>query len=310
MLSFDVALSNVAMALLYLLPGYIICKWGKLKAEHLSGLSALLIYGCTPCMVLDSLLKLDPDGNYLPGMGLFFVVTFAVQGLFMLLMTLFCGKKNREDNRARMLTIASVLGNVGFFGMPIIRILIPGHPEAAAYSGVYCASMNIFAFTVGIFNLTRDKKYISLKSGIVNPAVLSFLVGLPLYLARAGVWMPDVLKNGFANIGAMTMPFCMMILGARLATMPWKEIFLNGYVYLISACKLLLFPLFSYALVCLFPLDPVFKTSVLILSATPCASVMLSLAEMHDSNQQLAADCVLLSTLMCIVTIPLLTLLV
>lgn len=306
----EIAFSNVAMALLYLIPGFAICRMGRLKAEHLSGLSALLIYGCTPCMMLDSLLKLDPDGGYLPGMGLFFLVTFATQGLFMLLVTVLSGKKKQAENRYRMLTIASVMGNVGFFGMPIIRVLLPGHPEAAAYSGVFCVSMNIFAFTVGVFNLTRDRKYISLKQAIMNPAVLSFLAGLILYLARAGVWMPDIVKNGVANIGAITMPFCMMILGARLATMPWKEIFLNPFVYLIGIGKLILFPLFSYALVLILPLDPVFRTSMLILSATPCASVILSLAEMHDSNQQLAADCVLLSTLMCVVTIPLLTLLV
>ena len=306
---FDIAFSNVAMAFLYLIPGFLICKSGRLKTQHLSGLSALLIYGCTPCMMLDSLLKLDPDGDYLAGMGLFFLVTFATQGLFMLLVTVLCGKKRLQENRYRMLTIASVMGNVGFFGMPIIRALLPGHPEAAAYSGIFCVSMNIFAFTVGVFNLTREKKYISLKQAIVNPAVLSFIAGFILYLCRAGVWMPDVIKNGVANIGAITMPFCMMILGARLATMPWREIFLNRFVYLIGISKMILFPLFSYALVYFFPLDPVFKTCILILSATPCASVILSLAEMHDSNQQLAADCVLLSTLMCIVTIPLLTLL-
>lgn len=310
MLSFDVAFSNVAVALLYLVPGFVICRMGRLKPAHLTSLSGLLIYGCTPCMILDSFFKLDPDGNYLPGMGLFFLATFATQGLFMLLVTLISGKKRRDDNRCRMLTIASVMGNVGFFGMPIIRVLIPDHPEAAAYSAVFVCSMNIFAFTVGVFNLTRDKKYMSLKEAVINPAVLSFLVGLILYLARAGEWMPEVVKIGSSNIGAMTMPFCMMILGARLATMPWKEIFLNKFVYLISAGKLILFPLFSYALVSLFTQDPVFRASILILSSTPCASIILNLAEMHDSNQQLAADCVLLSAILCILTIPLLTLLV
>lgn len=309
MLSFDVAFSNVAVALMYLLPGFIIQKCGKLKSEHLSSMSALLIYGFTPCMMLDALLKMGRE-NANPGlMALFFVLSFAAQGLFMLLLSLLFRKK--KDDRYRMLTIASVMGNTGFFGLPIVRALLPEHPEAAAYSMVFVAGMNIFAFTVGVFSLTREKKYMSVKKGILNPAVISFVIGLILYWARADEWLPGTVQSAIGTVSSMTTPFCMMILGARLATMPLKEIFLQPFNYLIAAGKLLLFPLFSYALVVFLPVDPVFKASMLLLSATPCASIILNLAEMHGSSQkQMAADCILLSTLMCVITIPLLTLMV
>jgi predicted permease len=48
---------------------------------------------------------------------------------------------------------------------------------------------------------------------------------------------------------------------------------------------------------------------MLILGATPCASILLNLAEMHNSGQNLAANCALLSTLLSMLTIPLLSLL-
>ena len=57
----------------------------------------------------------------------------------------------------------------------------------------------------------------------------------------------------------------------------------------------------------LVPADPVFKASVLILSAAPCASIILNLAEMHGSGQQMAAQCALLSTLLSVITLPLLS---
>lgn len=56
------------------------------------------------------------------------------------------------------------------------------------------------------------------------------------------------------------------------------------------------------------PLPEPFKISMLVLSGVPCASVIMGLAEIHHSETELAANCVLLSTLLCLFTIPLLTL--
>ena len=49
---------------------------------------------------------------------------------------------------------------------------------------------------------------------------------------------------------------------------------------------------------------------MLMLAATPCASITLNLAEMHNRGQKLAANCALLSTLLSIITIPLLSFLI
>ena len=67
--------------------------------------------------------------------------------------------------------------------------------------------------------------------------------------------------------------------------------------------------LFCFAIVSLLPLSMPIRASAVILSATPCASIILNLAEMHRSETDLSANCVLVSTLLCFLTIPALTLL-
>ena len=57
------------------------------------------------------------------------------------------------------------------------------------------------------------------------------------------------------------------------------------------------------------PLPFPFKAAMLIISAAPCGTIIYNLAEMHRSEQELAANVVLLSTLLCVGTIPLLALL-
>ncbi len=309
MVSFTVTFGNVLLMLLYLLPGFLLCKSKKVKPEHLSTPSVILLYVCGPGMFLNALIDLDVSPEQTARMGLFILFSLLGETALMLLILLLLGKRRREFG-FRMLSIASVMGNVGFFGMPVVRALFPDTPEAAVYSCMFNVSLNIVAWTVGVFTLTGEKKYISLKAALINPSVLAAAVGFVLYLLKSNAWLPDLIHGGFRTLGAMSTPLCMLILGIRLATMDAKKLFTTPLAWLISAGKLVIFPLFCWALTLPFNLDPVFRGSILILAATPCASILLNLAEIHHNGQELAANCALLSTLLSVITIPLLSLLV
>lgn len=308
-MSFSVTFTNVLMTLLYILPGYAMCKAKKASAEHLSTMSAILVYICAPCMVVSSFIGLEYDPGQARDMVLFFLITLALQAIFMMTLFLLLRKKY-DDSRYRIVTIGSVLGNVGFFGLPLIRALLPDNPEVLCYSSIYVISMNILVFTMGVYCLTKNTRYLSLRAAILNPSMAGLVIGVPIYLLGLGKQIPQPLTNGLSLLGTMTTPVCMVILGVRLATVSWKALFSRPFVYLACLGKLVIFPLFCYGMVSLLPVDAALKTSVFILSATPCASIILNMAEMHHSETELSANCVLLSTLLCIVTIPLLMLLV
>lgn len=309
MVGFSVTFSNVLLMLLYLLPGFAMCKSKKIKPDHLSSVSVILLYICGFCLYVNALYDLDPSPELFAKMGLFLVFSLVGEFALMFLILLFLGNRKKEFS-LRMMSIACVMGNVGFFGMPVVRALFPSVPEAAVYSSVFNTSLNILAWTVGVFTLTGDKKHISFRAAFLNPSVLAVAAGIILCLLRAENWLPDLFRTGFSALASMSTPLCMIILGARLATMDIRSLFSTPLAWLISAGKLLVFPLFCYLLALPFPLDPVFKGSLLILAATPCASILLNLAEIHHNGQELAANCALLSTLLSILTIPLLSLLV
>lgn len=305
---FEIALTNVLVTLLYILPGFLLCKMKKAAANHLSTLSGVLVYACSPCQIATTFLSLDYSKENLVNMLLFFIISLILQSAFMALIFMIFRKK-MKDAKYRILTIGSVLGNVGFFGLPIVQALVPGHPEVMCYSSMIVISMNILVFTMGVFCLTGDKKYMTLKSGLINPTMLGFVVGFPLFLLGARPYIPNELFDCVSLMGKMTTPLCMIILGIRLATVKLKPLFTRPIIYLICLGKLIIFPLFSYACVYFLPLPEAFKASVLILTSVPCASVILNLAEIHRSETELSANCVLVSTLLCFLTIPVLTLL-
>ena len=308
---FLLALGNISIMLLYALPGFILCKIKKATATHLPTLSAVLVYICSPCMIVNAFLNMPYSKANLGYMGLFFVCSFVLQILFMLGLWLIFGKKY-ENGQYRVLTVGAVMGNVGFLGLPIVKALFPQSPEAVCYSATYVISMNILVFTMGVFCVTGDKKYISLKSALLNPSVVSAVIALPLYIFGVGAKLESAgfspLLNAIALLGNATTPLCMIILGVRLATVRFKSLFTNPVAYLTCACKLLLFPLFCYLAVFFLPLPVSFKASMLILSAAPCASIILNLAEIHENETAFAANIILLSTLVCFLTISVLTL--
>ncbi len=298
-----VAFSNVLLTLLYIIPGFICCKTKIAKAEHLSTLSAILVYVCSPCMVVASFMETERSWRMIGQILLFFVVSLAIQTV--LTFILYGIFRRKFDNvKYRMLTVSFGLGNAGFFGIPIIKALLPGHPEVACFACVYIVGMNMLTFTVGAYCLTGDKKRMTLKKAFLNPPFISLIVALVLYGINVQSVMPVLLSDALILLNRTTTPLCMIILGIRLASVSFKKLFSRVYVYLICACKLLIFPFVCLAIVYFLPLDPIFKAAMFILGGTPCAAVMLNLAEMYDGETELAANCVLLSTLLCVFTIP------
>ncbi len=240
-------------------------------------------------------------------MGLFFLITLVLQALFILLAFLFI--KDKTNARARVAAVAGALGNVGFFGLPLIRALLPNNPEVATFSSVYIFSMNVLVFTVGVFCLTGDKKFVSLKPALLNPSTIAFTLGLILFACGVSTKIPALFSSAITLLGNMSTALCMIILGGRLATVSLKQLFCTKEAYVAVALKLIAFPLFCYAAVYFLPLEFSFKASVLILSGAPCGSIIVSLAEIHKSEPHFSAVCVLLATICCIATIPLLSLL-
>lgn len=301
----EVAFSNVLVTLLYIIPGFICCKTKIAKADHLSTLSAILVYVCSPCMVINSFMQIERTPRMLGQIMLFFVVSLAIQTvLTFILYGIF--RKKFHDVKYRMLTVSFGLGNAGFFGIPIIKALLPGHPEVACFACVYIVGMNMLTFTIGAYCLTGDKKRMTLKKAFLNPPFISLLAALVLYAVNFSGIMPELLGGALDLLNRTTTPLCMIILGIRLASVSFKKLFTRIYVYIICACKLLIFPFACLAIVYFLPLSPVFKAAMFILGGTPCAAVMLNIAEMYDGETELAANCVLLSTLLCVFTIPIL----
>lgn len=298
-------ISCVALMLVYMCIGFVLCKSGKADVTHAKGMSGLLIYVLGPAMIINSFLQLEYSADNVIKLGKYFLVSLAVQLIFFGLLFLVFGKKY-EDSKYRILTVGSVLGNVGFLGMPVIASVCPEYPIVQCYSSINVMSMNLIVFTVGVFMITNDKQYISVKSAVLNPTTIAIIISVPLFIWDIN--FNESFMSAINILAKMTTPVCMIILGMRLSASKLNEVFRRPFVYATCALKLVAFPLLALLLVKWLPfLDNAGKTTVVVLAMMPSGAIIESLAELHECEQELAANVVLLTTILSVITIPIMT---
>lgn len=295
--------TNVALMLVYMALGFILSKAGKVVISHAKSMSAVLIYILSPAMLINSFLQLEYSKESFIKISRFFVITLVVQILFLGILYLVLNKKY-DDSKYRIMSAGAALGNVGFLGMPIIASVFPEEPIVLCYSSINVMSMNLIVFTIGVFMITNDKRFISFKSAMLNPTSLSIFAALPLFLLN--VKLPGEIQSAISLLAKMVTPMCMLILGIRLSGSKLKDVFTRPFVYITCFLKLIAFPLFAFILVNLIPgLDVITKTGVVVLAMAPSGVVIESLAELHEKEQEFAANVVLLTTILSVISIPL-----
>lgn len=304
----------VGIMLLTAVPGFILVKAKAVQPDNIKYFSKVLMFVCQPALTIYSFNKADftPELgiNLLIFLGIITAVQLVFIGFFYLIF-----RKKMTDIRYRITTVATTLSNCSFLGVPLLEAIFPQSPNVAAYSMMYFLSMSLLGWTLVSAIITRDKKYISVKSVLLNPAILSIAVALPFFLtgfkisSENGLFLGQ-LDNMITILGKMTTPMCMLILGMRLATVKIKALFTNWLQYLAVGVNQIVFPLSVLGVLYLLNVDKELMLCMYVMCACPVASVVQNFAELLGEGQDIAANTVLLGSILSIATLPVLALLI
>lgn len=305
MTNFIIALIAVGTMLLYAVPGYLAVKTKAVKPDSIQAFAWLLMYVSSPCLTVYTFTKPDYNPAQLGDIGLFTLISFGLQAVVLGLFFLIFRKKN-QDVKYRIANLAVCFGNCAFMGVPLLEALLPEYPEAVMLSSLFGVTMNLLGWTAGSAIITGDKKYISLKKIVFNPATLSLPIALPLYFTNTD--LPGMLSAMVELLGKMTTPLCMLIIGMRLATTRFKTLVCDPLQYGVVAIKQIAVPLVCFGLLLLIPMAQPMKQTLFIIFCCPTASIVLNFAELLGQGQKQAARIVLLGTLLSVLTIPLMML--
>ena len=138
---------------------------------------------------------------------------------------------------------------------------------------------------------------------LITPGFISIIIGVTLFLLD--IKLPVVLGETLATVGGITTPLAMFIIGYKLGKMKIKDMLGDWTAYIVSAFRLLVLPAIVLGALVLFGVEMTVLTKVIAMEiAMPVATCTVIFVEQYKGNTEFASKCVLLSTLLSVVTIP------
>ncbi len=318
----DVLLTVFAFVLL-MVPGYVLKKVKMLPEKADSVLSTLTLYVGQPALMVVSFLKSEYSPTIAMNMLYIALLTFAVHFIMIGLVYLIIRHKG-DTAKKNCVRFASVFGNCGFFGLPFLLSLF-NNMGVDGQVGIYCtvviAVFNFLNWSIGIYMVSGDKKNVTFKQVFLNPTVVCMILGVALYfiiraplttIATEGTFLDVLLTKTVGSLdflGNMVTPISMMVIGIKLANIKLKDLFLDKWAYVTSFLKLMIMPFISILCVYFLPISGLVKYTLFFCMAMPSAASTVLLSIKFGGDAESGSVFVLLSTLLSILTVPIMFLL-
>jgi predicted permease len=259
----------------------------------------LLFYIITPCVIINSFLSTSFSKATASGFAVAIVcsviahcagISFAAP-LF-----------NKKGDDSSVYKFACVYANLGYMALPLAKAVLG---EVGVF---YCSGgvvvFNTLAFTHGIWLMNKGNKNVKLglKSLIINPGVISVIIGLPLFLLS--VKLPAVIQQPISFISNMNTPFAMLIFGTYLANTDLKNMFKVKEQYIIMLIRLVAVPVLILGVSKVLSLNQALTTACMLSAAAPSANNTVMFAAKYNKNTALASKIVALNSFVSILTLP------
>ena len=204
--------------------------------------------------------------------------------------------------------VMTIFSNIGFMGFPVISALYG--TEALLYASVFLIPFNLLIYTYGILALQSkdgEREKLNLKK-VFNIGVLCCF--LSIILSFVQIPMPSFVKTTVSMLSNLTAPLSMMVIGASLATINMKKLFTDVKLLIFSVIKLIVIPVIGVLVIRQFVDNDIICGVCMVMLATPVGSMTAMLAQQYEGDYEMASRGVALTTVLSVVTMPLVSMLV
>jgi len=280
--------------------GYILKRIDLLHENDVDTLNKIVLNVALPSLIFITIYNTDfsilQSIATLPLVG---VIVGSLCGIFLyLVLTL----KKFPDAKKWALVLPVSIGNTGFFGFPVTLGVfgMEGLIRAIFYD-IATLIMFLSLSTILIFKFGGEIKN-SLKSLIKFPSLWAVILGI--LFSFLNISIGEILDISINYLAAATVPLIMMSLGLTLKFEGIKrELKLTTMVVFI---KLIISPILAIFVLGFLGFSSLEYSVGIIEASMPCSMIMLVLAIEHDFDYNLTANCIVISTLFSLITIPLL----
>lgn len=319
MINIGILFQQVFTLVLFVFPAVLLKKC-RLAGDGIGvGLSNIVLYIASPAMIVNSfMMAYSKEILIHASVVTLFTVLFHL--LFFCIAVAVYPKNKTSQPVNKVLRFACVFTNAGYMGVPLLQAVVG--QEATIYATFYIACFNVFVWTLGCFIYTGDRSYISLKKAFINPATLSVIVGLVIFITPLGRLIaenPDfpivyVTTRAVRSLNELVAPLSMFVIGLRLAEVDIRGFFGDRNLYGYLLVRMIAVPAICFGILKLAALIGLYRnemvaTVIFLCAATPAATATSMFAEKYDGDVHFAGKLVSLSTILSVATMPLVSLL-
>lgn len=298
-------LEQILILFAFIAAGYILRRTALLPESAGKVLSVLETTLFLPAMIFKNLsgnIRAEKLSRHAATLG-FGVLFLAAMLLSAFLLSFFFGKDKKHRNKYIYIFAFS---NYAYFGYPILESIFGS--EMLSDTVLFAIPFTIAIFTLGVYLLTGKTTDENGRKRLFPVKMLPVLAALALgiTLGLAGVEIPQTVYTGVSSLAACMSPVSMILTGFVLASFRFSELFTSVKAYIVSAVRLILFPLFFG---CIFLLAGLRGENLIIpifISSMPVGMNVVVFTEANGESSKTNARICFISYLMSAVTVPLL----
>ena len=291
---------KIAEFFVFILLGYLTVRCHILKSEDSEIVTKLCIYLMTPAIIINAF-QLEATGDVIKGL-----VLAVINAIVIHLVCIFLSNVYSKLTGATEVEKASVIySNGGNLIVPIVGAVLG--EEWVVYSAAFVAVFNVFVWTHGKSIFVRDGE-LQWKKILLNVNILSIGIGLLMFVCNFR--FTGIPANVISSLADMVGPFSMIIVGMILGGMRIREIFQNNRIWGVIIMRLIICPFIILVIMKLIPIEnwlPNGQTIMLVsylAACAPCASTINQFAILYGKDAKYASAINILSTIFCILTMP------
>ena len=291
--------SSVSILFILIGIGFLAFHLGAIKREWIPAISSIVLNITLPCLIIMSM-QVPLSGERMSDTISVFLIQALIYGVSCIIALALPHilRMPKEDCGVHRYMV--LFANIGFMGYPVCAALYG--PESAFYVTLVNIPFGLLAFSLGVYLIQKDSKAVKFKK-MLNPGLLTSIIGLCFFLT--GIVIPYPLSTSLNMLGSVTSPLAMIAIGAMIASMSVSATFHDTRMYIISAIRLLVIPCIAFFILRPFVSDPLLLGVPVLLSAMPVAINTVFMAQEYGGDIEIASRGVFLSTLLCLITLPL-----
>ena len=281
--------------------GYVAGKLKYMGGDFDRRLSNIIIDITCPALILSSTMggKLPDRSLILPLLGIS-LLTYVLLAIAAWTLPRWLTKKSEDRGTVGF---ALMFGNVGFIGYPIVGAIF-GH-EAVFYAAILNVINTLSVFTAGVMLVNGERQRMAFQSKILvsTPMISAYLAILIVALGIDNI--PSVISQPITMIGGITVPGALLIIGSSMSRLSWRMMLGSGVVYVTTAFRLLILPLLLYVIFRTMGFDSLVVNINTLVIAMPVATYGTILCLRYGRDTALITEITFISTLLSVLTIPL-----